>query len=69
MKIKIIEDLAKIVKGYDNLISIFLIILSMIMIIAVLRYQFLIKTFDNMCFYEYSKDYICSCSKYVLKTP
>lgn len=69
MKIKIIEDLAKIVKGYDNLISILLIILSMIMIIAVLRYQFLIKTFDNMCFYEYSKDYICSCSKYVLKTP
>jgi hypothetical protein len=69
MKIKIIEDLAKIVKGYDNLISILLMILSMIMIIGVLRYQFLIKTFDNMCFYEYSKDYICSCSKFALKSP
>lgn len=69
MKIKFIESMARLVKGYDNLISILLMILSLIMIIGVLRYQFLIKTFDNMCFYEYSKDYICSCSKLVFKSP
>jgi len=61
MRIKAIDSVAKKVGGIENLIIYFLLALIIILIAVFLRLNFLVNLFQEMCFYEYPSDYICSC--------
>ena len=50
------------VGGIENLMIIMLVVLIVILSTVHFRLDFLIGVFQNMCFYEYPTDYICSCS-------
>jgi hypothetical protein len=56
-----ISCVAKKVGGYENFWIILFLVLDIIMILGVFGLEFMIKVFDNMCYYNYSSDYINNC--------
>jgi len=61
MKIKFLDNISKKVGGNENLMMILLGILIIILLVVIFRLNYLIDVFQNMCFFEYKADYICSC--------
>lgn len=55
------EWLYKKVGGKLNLILIMIVLLDILLIIVYKRLEFLQNVLENMCFYDYPKNYVCSC--------
>lgn len=58
---KFIEDISKRVGGTENLLIILLISLILILLVVFYAIGYRGNVLENMCFYEYPKNYICSC--------
>ena len=59
---ELLTSITKKLGGWENVVIIGMSIVIVILVIVYFRLDFLTKTFDNMCTYQYPSDYVCSCS-------
>lgn len=62
MRFKLIENISKKVGGNENLLIILLGCLILMLLVVFYAIGYRGNTLENMCFYEYPKDYVCSCT-------